>query len=87
MIDTKIKSCIAKGRNIIYYRGIDDRPYAVYSHILREYRKELQDLISELREDNVEVKETLKRIFNVIPPKVSEKESMEVITKMSEIIK
>lgn len=40
----------AKGRNLVYYRELDlgTRPRATYIHILREFRKEVAQVIKEI---------------------------------------
>ncbi len=75
--ELKIKLAIAKARNIVYYRSIDERPRAQYLHVLREYRDQLLDLV--LDPDPSPEIDLLRRILSVLPVKVKSSDTDIVI--------
>lgn len=87
-IDFRIRCLIARGRNIVYYRRIDNRPRSQYIHVVREYRKDVRNLSISLPENSKygEIKEMLKKIVVSIPPKVKSEDCEEVIMKIAEIL-
>lgn len=82
-----IVSVLSKGRNIVYYRTIDDRPRATYIHVLRDYRKQLLNTVVLLPDEYSEDKSIMLSLIKVIDPKVKTEECMGTIIKMSEILK
>ena len=87
-LDLRIRFALAKGRNIVYYRLIDDRPRGQYIHVMRKYRQELFELSKEF--DNIpeyhKLKELFKSIINIIPPKIKSEACFEVILEMNKIL-
>lgn len=84
----RIRFAYSKGRNIIYYRTLDQqlRPRATYIHVLRDYRKYLIELLSILP-DTIEYKEPKEfflGIVRLINPKVTTEECTQTIINMSE---
>lgn len=86
--DFRIRCLLARGRNIVYYRRIDDRPRGQYIHAVRDYRKDVRNLSLSLpdNEKYKEIKETLKKIVLAIPPKVKSVDCEEYIMAIAEII-
>lgn len=73
----------AKGRNIIYYKSIDDRPRAQYMHVLRNYRKEIKEFLEEKGASNLFLFNTLKGILNMIPSKIKTEECDKIIEMLN----
>lgn len=84
--EKRISWLYAKGRNIIYYRSIDDRPRAQYMHILRDFRKEAKELLDKGSISDPYTKNAIEGIINLIPPKVKTEECDEVIKQLNEKI-
>lgn len=83
-----VSFAISKGRNIVYYRKIDDRPRAQYIHVLRKYRQDLRELSLQLK-DNPEytwATELFGKLVKAIPPKVKSDECTEVIEVLGKIL-
>lgn len=80
---------LAKGKNIVYYRTIDDRPRATYIHVLRDYRKQLLETVVLLPDtpEYTKPRTVMMSLINLISPKVKTEECMGTIVKMSEILK
>ena len=52
-LDFRVMCTLSKGRNIAYYRLIDDRPRCQYIHVMRKYRQEVFGLIKSIRESGM----------------------------------
>lgn len=87
-IELKIRFALAKGRNIVYYRFIDDRPRGQYIHVMRKYRQELFELNKELTNNSTysQMYELFEKVIAIIPPKIKSEECFEVIMKMNKIL-
>lgn len=89
-IDFKINCIISRGKNIIYYRKIDNRPRCQYIHVVRTFRKDIKELILLISDyDNpkyLNIKELLIKIIQIIPPKIKSEDCERVIMKLSEIL-
>lgn len=83
-LEFRIDLAIAKGRNIIYYRERDTRERCQYIHVVREYRKTLVDLITQLK-DGDPMKDFFLSIIRVIDPKIKSEECIQAILDMKEI--
>lgn len=87
-LDLRIRFALAKGRNIVYYRLIDDRPRGQYIHVMRKYRQELFELNKELVifPEYSKISELFKRVIDIIPPKIKSEACFEVILEMNKIL-
>lgn len=87
-MDFRINCILARARNIIYYRGIDNRPRCQYIHTVRGLRQDTRTLSLSLpdTEKYKDIKELFGRIVRTIPPKVKSEECEEVIMKIAEIL-
>lgn len=87
-LDLKVRFALAKGRNIAYYRLIDDRPRGQYIHIMRKYRQELFELVREIGVINSysDSCDKFKKVIAIIPPKIKSEECFEVILEMNKIL-
>ena len=87
-LDLRIRFAIAKGRNIIYYRLIDDRPRGQYIHVMRKYRQELFNLNRLLKNESryQKIYELFNRLIALIPPKIKSEGCFEVIMEMNKIL-
>lgn len=87
-IEFRIRCLLARGRNIIYYRRIDNRPRSQYIHAVRDYRKDVRNLSLSLPDEEKyrEIKETFKKIVLAIPPKVKSDDCEEMIMAIAEIL-
>lgn len=88
-IDFKLRCLIARGRNIVYYRRIDDRPRGQYIHVVRTYRKDAVNLLSQMPEDYEKYKdarELLTKIIDTINPKVKSDDCEETIMDIAELL-
>ena len=63
-IEFKIKCLIARGRNIVYYRRIDNRPRCQYIHVVRSYRKDVRELSLSLPDEGEY--RIYKRLFKIV---------------------
>lgn len=88
-IEFRVKSLIGKGKNMVYYKTIDTRPNANYFLILREYRKELNDMIFDISLSHTgkfeEEKQLFRRLYEVIPHKVKSEEVDDTLLKIKSI--
>lgn len=89
-LDFRVRSTLSKGRNIAYYRLIDDRPRCQYIHIMRKYRQEVYGLMKSIQELGVsemysEVLKKFDRIINLIDPKIKSEECFEVALELNKI--
>lgn len=89
-LDFRVRSTLSKGRNIAYYRLIDDRPRCQYIHVMRKYRQEVYGLIKSIQELGVsemysEVLKKFDRIINLIDPKIKSEECFEVALELNKI--
>lgn len=84
-----INTTLSKGWNIIYYRTIDDRPRATYIHVVREFRKQLLNVVAFLSDDPEykRVKDLMLDLIRAINPKVKTDECMGTIIEMDKIYK
>ena len=80
-LEFRVRTAFAKGRNIVYYRLNDERQRATYMHILREFRKSLVGLISELPKEN-RYRTFFIELTKIIKSKVTENECDDTILKM-----
>lgn len=88
-LNFKINCIISRGKNIIYYRKIDNRPRCQYIHVVRLFRKDLKEILSLIPEYDpkyLEIKELLIKVIQVIPPKVKSENCEEVIMKFAKIL-
>lgn len=91
-LELRVKWAKAKLRNIIYYRlevepTVPERFRGQYMHILRQYRKDVLVLMSELPESMSDDYEWLKRTVNLIPPKVKTDDCLGVIESLIPLFK
>ena len=89
-IDWKVRFTLGKGRNIAYYRLIDDRPRCQYIHIMRKYRQEVFGLIKSIRDSGLsemysDILEKFERIVSLINPKIKSDECFEVAMELNKI--
>lgn len=89
-LDFRIMCTLSKGRNIAYYRLIDDRPRCQYIHVMRKYRQEVYDLKKVILDQNVGYMypgliEKLDKIINLINPKIKSEECFEVALELNKI--
>lgn len=87
-IEFKIKCLIARGRNIVYYRRIDNRPRCQYIHVVRSYRKDVRELSLSLPDEGEYriYKRLFKMIVLAIPPKAKSVDCEEYIMAIAEIL-
>lgn len=88
-LNFKINCIISRGKNIIYYRKIDNRPRCQYIHVVRLFRKDIKEilfLIPEYDPKYLEIKELLIKVIQAIPPKVKSEDCEEVIFKLAKIL-
>lgn len=87
-LELKVRFALAKGRNLVYYRLIDDRPRGQYIHVMRKYRQELSELIKEIDSirDYSHPCSLFKKVIAIIPPKIKSEECFEVILEMNKIL-
>lgn len=89
-LDFRIMCTLSKGRNIAYYRLIDDRPRCQYIHVMRKYRQEVFELKRIILDQNVGYMypgliEKLDKIINLIDPKIKSEECFEVALELNKI--
>ena len=84
-LELRIKFAICKGRNIIYYRERDTRERCQYIHVVRNYRKTLQELLKILPPEYEGVRPLFEAIVNVIDPKVKSEGCIQTILEMKEV--
>ena len=89
-LDFRIMCTLSKGRNIAYYRLIDDRPRCQYIHVMRKYRQEVYELRKVILDQNVGYMypgliEKLDKIINLIDPKIKSEECFEVALELNKI--
>ena len=89
-LDFRIMCTLSKGRNIAYYRLIDDRPRCQYIHVMRKYRQEVYELKKVILDQNVGYMypgliEKLDKIINLIDPKIKSEECFEVALELNKI--
>lgn len=88
LLRQRVSFLFFRGRNIIYYKSIDDRPRAQYMHVLRNLREDAKNLLQEFSENTVldkeiiEMKVFLKSILSIIPVKVKTEECESIINKL-----
>lgn len=88
-LNFKINCIFSRGKNIIYYRKIDNRPRCQYIHVVRLFRKDLKEILSLIPEYDPkysEIKELLIKVIQAIPPKVKSEDCEEVIFKLAKIL-
>lgn len=81
-----IEKFLSKGKNIVYYRRIDDRPRAQYIHVVREYREEAKRLLNSISKEDIELRTLLLNIIKVIPVKPKSEDCKEIIDNLSYIL-
>lgn len=89
-LDFRVRSALSKGRNIAYYRLIDDRPRCQYIRVMRKYRQEVYGLMKSIQELGVsemysEVLKKFDKIINLIDPKIKSEECFEVALELNKI--
>ena len=89
-LDFRIMCTLSKGRNIAYYRLIDDRPRCQYIHVMRKYRQEVYELKRVILGQNVGYMypgliEKLDKIINLIDPKIKSEACFEVALELNKI--
>ena len=89
-LDFRIRCTLSKGRNIAYYRLIDDRPRCQYIHVMRKYRQEVYELRKIILDQNVGYMypcliEKLDKIINLIDPKIKSEACFEVALELNKI--
>ena len=92
-LDFRIKALFARGRNIVYYRKIDlniPRPRVTYVHVLRTFRKNLEDIFQEitsrgLYEEYVNYYNLFGDLMRIIDPRITAQECMAAIVKIEEV--
>jgi len=86
-LDFRIKLAIAKCRNLIYYRELDDRLRAQYIHVVRDYRKLLVKLIPFIpdTEKYLGIKSLFQKLINTIDPKVKSEGCIETILQIKKL--
>ena len=90
-LDFRVRCTLGKGRNIAYYRLIDDRPRCQYIHIMRKYRQEVFGLMKSIQElglsemySDLIVK--FEKIIALIDPKIKSDACFEVALKLNKIL-
>ena len=89
-LDFRVRCTLGKGRNIAYYRLIDDRPRCQYIHVMRKYRQEVCGLIKSIQELGMsemysELLKVFNRIINLINPKIKSEDCFEVAMELNKI--
>ena len=89
-LDFRVMCTLGKGRNIAYYRLIDDRPRCQYIHVMRKYRQEVFGLMKSIRESGMSemyssLLEKLNRVINLIDPKIKSEDCFEVAMELNKI--
>lgn len=89
-LDFRVRCTLSKGRNIAYYRLIDDRPRGQYIHVMRKYRQEVFGLKKSILESGMSAmySEPLKKfekIIALIDPKIKSEECFEVAMQLNKI--
>lgn len=88
-LDFRIVLAIAKGRNIVYYRKIENRTRFQYIHVVRDYRKQIVALLQELPESPSKydaMRDLFQKIINLIDPKVKSEETTGVIIELEKLL-
>ena len=89
--EEKIGYIVARIRNIIYYRlAIEPsdpiRYRAQYMHVLRNLRKDILGLLSELKLGDTGRRIWLSRIVEIIPPSVKSEFCYDVIRQINDFV-
>lgn len=87
-LNFKITCIFSRGKNIIYYRKIDNRPRCQYIHVMRTFRKDIKSLLLLLPRDKkyIDIINLLNSIISIIPPKIKSEDCEEVIFKLAKIL-
>lgn len=90
-VEEKIGYIVARIRNIIYYRLTIEpsdpiRYRAQYMHVLRNLRKNILGLLSEMSEEDTIRRTWLSRIVNIIPPSVKSEFCYDVIRQINDFV-
>ena len=90
-LDFRVMCTLSKGRNIAYYRLIDDRPRCQYIHVMRKYRQEVFGLTKSIRESGMSemyssLLEKFDRIISLIDPKIKSDECFEIAMELNKIL-
>lgn len=90
-LDFRVKCTLSKGRNIAYYRLIDDRPRCQYIHVMRKYRQEVFGLVKSIQELGMsemysDLLSVFNKIINLIDPKIKSDECFEVALELNKIL-
>lgn len=90
-VEEKIGYIVARIRNIIYYRLTIEpsdpiRYRAQYMHVLRNLRKDILDLLSEMSEEDTIRRTWLSRIVDIIPPSVKSEFCYDVIRQINDLV-
>lgn len=87
-LDFRIHCLMCRGRNIVYYRRIDNRPRSQYMHVVRGLRKDVMAVLENIPEGNPkysEIVEKFTRVVDMIDPKVKSIDCEEAIMTIAEI--
>ena len=90
-LDFRVKCTLSKGRNIAYYRLIDDRPRCQYIHVMRKYRREVFGLVKSIQELGMsemysDLLSVFNKIINLIDQKIKSDECFEVALELNKIL-
>lgn len=90
-VEEEIGYIVARIRNIIYYRLTIEpsdpiRYRAQYMHVLRNLRKNILDLLSEMSEEDTIRRTWLSRIVDIIPPSVKSEFCYDVIRQINDFV-
>lgn len=89
-LDFRVNCTLSKGRNIAYYRLIDDRPRCQYIHVMRKYRQEVYELIKFIRDSGMSEMYSsllvkLNKVIDLISPKIKSDDCFEVAMELNKI--
>lgn len=90
-VEEEIGYIVARIRNIIYYRLTIEpsdpiRYRAQYMHVLRNLRKNILGLLSEMSEEDTIRRIWLSRIVDIIPPSVKSEFCYDVIRQINDFV-
>lgn len=89
-ISERIDYILCRCRNIIYYDSIDERERVQYIHVFRKLKNDIGDILKEISDNNILIESNLKNVLikidSIIPIKVTNDESKEIINKLKLIM-
>lgn len=90
-IEEKIGYIVARIRNIIYYRLTVEpsdpiRYRAQYMHVLRNLRKDILGLLSELDKEDTIRRAWFSKVVDIIPPSVKSEFCYDVIRQINDFV-